>query len=589
MKLFLHIGIVLLFTSIIFLSGCELITKGPEEGFNRRSGNELIVTELFTIAPEKYYNYTWIEFHNPTDKRIRWFAPTFPARAYVVGSGGTTHWTEDDGGAWTQLTSGTSVNLTSVDFPYPDTGYAVGEGGTVLKLVRDTSGTLNVTPLNANTSNDFNDVVFSPLSPTGYAIGDQGTIRRTIDRGLSWRTQNPPGSVASKNLNSIFFIGFNSIYIAGDSGTILKTTNSGVNWSTRYPGDAYVNENFYSVHFVADTGWVTGTNGTILISRNGGTTWAGETTKVSVTLRGSFFAPRDPNFRQRTGWVVGDNGVILTTANHGEKWTLQNSGTTSRLNSVTFVDEDRGWIFGEGGLILSTVNGGRTWVPQPSGTTSNLTSASFLPLSIVVLNYYQLSMLAQKKHFFFDPATGTVNFDFITYIDTGLVQFVDFSGFLFGEEVTIPPGGFRIIVSDSAKFQDHIKLGPGQTSRSNFAIGFDTIAIGPPFIIQPRNPVLWSLLASGELRVEKKFIKLVASTGQYLGFRSETLEIIRYGNYKSTPDPYPQNEPVGFIPDGWSLARYADDMGENLNTMSTLRSFYLSKDPIPGWFSQRHR
>ncbi|HRE41869.1 MAG TPA: T9SS type A sorting domain-containing protein [Ignavibacteria bacterium] len=68
------------------------------------------------------------------------------------------------------------------------------------------------------------------------------------------------------------------------------------------------------------------------------------------------------------GWVSGDAGVILKTTNGGLNWTDQNSGVTTDIYEIFFLNENLGWAitwnlkFPEYySIILSTTNGGETW------------------------------------------------------------------------------------------------------------------------------------------------------------------------------------------------------------------------------------
>ncbi len=61
----------------------------------------------------------------------------------------------------------------------------------------------------------------------------------------------------------------------------------------------------------------------------------------------------------RNGWAVGDRGVILSTEDGGAHWTSQDSGTNMRLQSLFFIDSSRGWISGQNGTMLHTEGGGK--------------------------------------------------------------------------------------------------------------------------------------------------------------------------------------------------------------------------------------
>ena len=69
--------------------------------------------------------------------------------------------------------------------------------------------------------------------------------------------------------------------------------------------------------------------------------------------------------------------TILTTSNGGATWTPKNSGITTDLFGVFFVDSGHGWVVGNNGVILGTSNGGDTWLPELSGTSSHFRSVVF--------------------------------------------------------------------------------------------------------------------------------------------------------------------------------------------------------------------
>ena len=60
-----------------------------------------------------------------------------------------------------------------------------------------------------------------------------------------------------------------------------------------------------------------------------------------------------------------------------ESWTRQDSGTTSDLHDVDFVDNTEGWAVGDSGTILHTRDGGRTWTKQTGGTAADLFAVDF--------------------------------------------------------------------------------------------------------------------------------------------------------------------------------------------------------------------
>ncbi|MBI4546956.1 MAG: hypothetical protein HY707_03190 [Ignavibacteriae bacterium] len=616
---------------LLFLSGCELITPPPKERPVFGIGDDLIINEVYAISPDKHYAFSWIELYNPSDRNIALFEQTFTARAYAVGADGTVRYTEEDGSLWktVSIPELSGKQLVSVDLPYPDTGFIASYDGTFIRINRATKpDSLIVIDQTARLPGPINirDMFFFPLQKFALMVGDGGKIFRTSNyNNLQWQTQTVPATAITKNLHSVFIITTLKACAVGDSGTILvqPTVNT---WQRVSVPEIYQTTNFRFVTFVgagagfSDTGFVVGEQGAILKTTNDGNNWLAQTSGVTTTLRGAFFSPRDDlRFRYRTGWVVGDGGVILKTEDQGETWTQLSSGTSANLHSVTFYDSLRGWVFGTGGLILFTRNGGRTWNSQSSNTTSDLYNAYFLPPQILSRNYYLLTMRTQRKYYYHDPFNlldpvtwfppgKNPNYDFIVKTDTGTTLFiVDLDRVFTGRARSIAPRGFLVANSDSVKFDDHVLRGPGTTLRVNFSIAFDTVItqtvsfMGNTFTIpRPDGFHFWTLLSSGEIRLQKlsEKIKLLGFTAEFLGFSVRTLDVVRYGNYRPTPDDFPDNQPFALafgipnaggamIPEGWSLARYNNDVGGDPTRVNTIESFYMTERPIPGYGSLR--
>jgi hypothetical protein len=113
--------------------------------------------------------------------------------------------------------------------------------------------------------------------------------------------------------------------------------------------------------------------------------------------------------------------------------------------------------------------------------------------------------------------------------------------------------------------------------------------------------VLWDLLQSGELRLIRQFFKIRMGTGEFLGLTTETVDVVRWGGFVPTLDQLPQdqlfpnpgpelifpaNTPAGGIPEWFSLSRYGDDVGTDVDQQNTATSFYMAERPVPGYYSQ---
>ena len=87
------------------------------------------------------------------------------------------------------------------------------------------------------------------------------------------------------------------------------------------------------------------------------TSWTQQVSNTDSTLWDVCFA------NDAVGYACGNYGIILKTTNGGKSWVSQNSGTTSQLGSIHFLDAENGYISGflDSSVVLKTTNGGNTW------------------------------------------------------------------------------------------------------------------------------------------------------------------------------------------------------------------------------------
>jgi hypothetical protein len=69
-----------------------------------------------------------------------------PSNGYAVGNGGVVFTTADGGMSWTELNTGTRLNLRSVRFISPAVGFVIGEGGVILASTSGGQATRGVPP-----------------------------------------------------------------------------------------------------------------------------------------------------------------------------------------------------------------------------------------------------------------------------------------------------------------------------------------------------------------------------------------------------------------------------------------------------------
>ena len=195
--------------------------------------------------------------------------------------------------------------LNSVYFINLDTGFAVGDKGTIYKTTN--SGTIwtQISVSGNPGTRDYNSVYFTS-SDTGIIVGGNltndsiQTILKTTDCGETW---NVIRDNIAPCLNSVYFYDGQNGYAVGNSETVLKTTNSGDTWQDVDIPENGQEDDFYSVQFLnSEYGYIVGKWGVIYRYYSGAqgptvtTTPATEVTQNSAKLNG----------------IVNSNGFLTT-------------------------------------------------------------------------------------------------------------------------------------------------------------------------------------------------------------------------------------------------------------------------------------
>lgn len=277
---------------------------------------------------------------------------------------------------WVAGTSGTSYALQSVDMLDYTFGFAVGNGGKILKTTNGGATWVAVGGLpNEITIRDVDIVDIN----TAWAVGTEGSlgvILKTIDGGVTWNHQTP---AQISQLYSVFFFDSSTGFAVGASGSIWQTVDGGTIWTQKVSG---VTVNFYGVGGgtvnsspVVRAVWAVGVDGVIrrsmqLTPSSSWTTWS------SQSSGGSFAILKDVKVFEASDvhlsvLIVGTSGTILRTTNSGITWTPITSPTANNLNSVKPFGSS-GFIVGNGGAILKTMDSGASWSSISSPTTNDL-------------------------------------------------------------------------------------------------------------------------------------------------------------------------------------------------------------------------
>jgi photosystem II stability/assembly factor-like uncharacterized protein len=282
---------------------------------------------------------------------------------WAVGDSGTILTTHNGGTSWEPQESLAVGGLNSVHFVDPQTGWIVGNGGMILAT---RNGGASWERQNSGTGLNLWRVHFVDTH-IGWAVGNGGTIVATRNGGSHWELQKTP---TTEDLNGAYFADVESGWVVGDSGTILTTRNGGSSWELQKSGTGYY---LAGVDFAdTRTGWAVGEYGTILATRDRGAHWEPQISETRQYLNAVHFADA------KSGWAVGDSGTILATRDGGRTWEHQISATSHALNDVRFINPRAGWAVGGGGTILATRDAGKNWEPQRSGTDKAIADVRFI-------------------------------------------------------------------------------------------------------------------------------------------------------------------------------------------------------------------
>jgi len=281
---------------------------------------------------------------------------------------------------WILQSSFTNNNLYDIEFYNRNTGWAVGDGGTILKTTN--GGT--------NWNNVPNPAVGKPLSSIHivdsnvcYVVGWFETIIKTTDGGTSWIVIRNNGWGFGSSYDAVFFIDENTGWIAGTGQKILRTTNGCDSIITDY----LFTGNLHDMYFKdALTGIVTGSSlGSTFKTTNGGLNWFELNIQFGFTVS-TFYKLSFIN--DQTGWIAGSDKRVYKTTDFGDTW-----DTISRIpisqNSISmrfaeFIDENTGFVGGEQGYLFKSTNGGYNFQRQ--------NTSSFPPNEIISMHLYSDSI-----------------------------------------------------------------------------------------------------------------------------------------------------------------------------------------------------
>ena len=215
----------------------------------------------------------------------------------------------------------------------------------------------NWIPRSTPTLEDLYDVYFA-TTDSGWAVGDNGTVLFSANGGETWTSQNTP---IPQDLRGVYFLNRNTGWIVGLNGTVFYTTNSGQTWLGKVISDLTNDLGF--ITFANDNhGWLLATGSpydkNLTATSNGGDTWqVGQGPVVNKLYSMNTFGPD-------TLWLTSVNGGAFYSTDGGTTWENRDTGLEGHLYSIAFMDTLTGWVSNDRGRIWHTTDGGFTWNEQ---------------------------------------------------------------------------------------------------------------------------------------------------------------------------------------------------------------------------------
>ena len=259
----------------------------------------------------------------------------------AAGATGPSGPSQTQSGTWEVVSSPTANDLWGVDMVSADEGWAVGQGGT---MVRYRNGQWQTAP---GQIVDMLHAVDMVSAGDGWAVGGGGEDTIYHYGGGSWQAIEPTGYW----LNDVHMVTAYLGWAVGSGGTILKYSVG--TWQASFL-PTYDNLNSVDV-FSSSSAWAVGD----VIARYSGGGWQVVASPTSKSLRSVDM------MSSTEGWAVGETGTILHYS--GGQWQQVSSPTSQWLHSVHMVSADEGWAVGVGGTILHYSGGAWQLYSSPTG------------------------------------------------------------------------------------------------------------------------------------------------------------------------------------------------------------------------------
>lgn len=267
---------------------------------------------------------------------------------------------------WTTQTPPTDLNLEAVHFFDSNIGLT---SGSYTLMYKTTDGGISWTSIGNYPARDLSYTD----ATAGYAVSIEGEhIKKTTNGGTSWSAITPP---TSSSYLGVFAVSPTLAFFINSEDKVFRTDDSGNSFLPRtIPLANSGSQNLTDVFFTDNyTGYVTAQGiKNIYKTVNSGGAWNLINSGITTSLNSIYFV------NSLLGYAAGEAGVILKTTDAGVTWTNKSTGSDSFLNRIKFFDANNGMVVGKAGKIYLTNDGGDSWTLEDSGTTSDLNNLFYL-------------------------------------------------------------------------------------------------------------------------------------------------------------------------------------------------------------------
>ena len=290
-------------------------------------------------------------------------------RLVAAGIRGHILYSDDAGKSWHQASVPLSSDLTSVFFPTPENGWAVGHDGVVLHSAD--SGATWTKQLDGNQAGKIMLDYYTALAATDPANEAYATLvdeaQRVADDG------------ADKPFLDVWFADNQNGYVVGAFGLIFRTTDGGTSWVPQNEKVA----NPQGLHLNAIRGYgaeVTMVSEQGLVLRLDQA--SGKFLPVETPFEGTYFGLMQG---QRGIGLFGLRGMAFTSADGGANWKQLKLPVDNALTATAMDADGTLYLFDQAGSMLSSTDGGSTFQQMPQNAGTPVTGAVAVGKEALVL------------------------------------------------------------------------------------------------------------------------------------------------------------------------------------------------------------